>query len=181
MSETAAETSMPNPGETGDVGASENTSFTQADVDRIVADRLARQDRKYANYRELKQKADRLAELEAAQQTEMERAVAKAREEAAQQARTEALTTVGQRLVKAEFKAEAAGKVKDLDAVLEDLNLTKFLTEDGEPDSKAIKAAVARLASVAPAETTPPFNGGPRKTAPASDMNALIRQRAGLG
>lgn len=178
MSENAPETSAP---ETGEASPEQGGMLSQADVDRIVEERLARERKKYSNYRELKQKADKLAEIEAAQQTEMERAVAKAREEAAQQARTEALTTVGQRLVKAEFKAEAAGKVKDLDAVLEDLNLAKFLTEDGEPDSKAIKAAVARLASVAPAETTPPFNGGPRKTAPANDMNALIRQRAGLG
>lgn len=182
MSENAPETSTPETGETGDIGGGgENATFTQSDVTRIVEERLSRERKKYQNYRDLKTKADKFDELQAAQQTELERAVAKAREEASQQARTEALTTVGQRLVKAEFKAEAAGRVKDLDAVLEDLNLVKFLGEDGEPDSKAIKAAVARLAAVAPAESTPPFNGGPRKTAPANDMNALIRQRAGLG
>lgn len=181
MSENAPETSTPNTGETGDIGGGESATFTQADVDRIVADRLARENRKYQNYRELKQKADRLAELEAAQQTEMERAVAKAREEGATQGRTEALSTVGQRLVKATFKAEAAGRVKDIDTLMDDLNLAKFMTEDGEVDEKAVKAAVARFAAAAPAESTPPFNGGPRKTAPANDMNALIRQRAGLG
>jgi hypothetical protein len=121
-----------------------------------------------------------LAKIREANQSESEKAIAKAREEAAAQARGEVLTTVGQRLVKAEFKAEAAGKVKDLDGLLEDLNLAKFVTDDGEPDSKAIKAAVARYAKAAPAESTPPFNGGPRKTAETTDMNSLIRQRAGL-
>jgi hypothetical protein len=121
-----------------------------------------------------------LAKVREANQTEGEKAITKAREEAAAQARGEVLSTVGQRLVKAEFKAEAAGKVKDLDGLLEDLNLAKFVDADGEPDSKAIKAAVARYAKAAPAETTPPFNGGPRKTAATTDMNQLIRDRAGL-
>ncbi|WP_157099363.1 hypothetical protein [Microbispora sp. ATCC PTA-5024] len=178
MSENAPETSTP---ETAEASPEQGGLLSQADVDRIVEERLSRERKKYANYRDVKAKADKFDELQAAQQTELERAVAKAREEGATQGRTEVLSTVGQRLVKAEFKAEAAGKVKDLDAVLEDLNLAKFLTEDGEPDSKAIKAAVARLASVAPAETTPPFNGGPRRTATTTDMNQLIRQSAGLG
>ncbi|MGW4663188.1 hypothetical protein [Streptosporangium sandarakinum] len=122
-----------------------------------------------------------LAKLREAGQTEAEKAIAKAREEAAAQARGEVLSTVGQRLVRAEIRAAAAGKVADIDALLEDLNLAKFLTDDGEPDSKAIGEAVKRWAKAAPAEKTPPFNGGARKTAETNDMNRLIRQKAGLG
>lgn len=178
MSENAPETSAP---ETGEASPEQGGMLSQADVDRIVEERLARERKKYSNYRDLKQKADKFDELQAAQQTELERAVAKAREEGAQQARTEALSTVGQRLVKATFKAEAAGRVKDIDTLMDDLNLAKFMTEDGEVDEKAVKAAVARFAAAAPAETTPPFNGGPRRTAQTTDMNQLIRQKAGLG
>lgn len=122
-----------------------------------------------------------LAKLRESTQTEAEKAVAKAREEAAAQARGEVLSTVGQRLARAEIKAAAAGKVADIDSIIEDLNLAKFLNDDGEPDSKAIGEAIKRWAKVAPAEKTPPFNGGPRKTAETTDMNSLIRQKAGLG
>lgn len=56
---------------TGDEGAKPDPTFTQADVDRIVADRLKREREKYADYDDLKAKAgekataeDRIADLE---------------------------------------------------------------------------------------------------------------------
>lgn len=176
MSENAPETSTP---ETGETSPEQGGMLSQADVDRIVEERLSRERKKYSNYRELKQKADRLAEIEAAQQTELERAVSKAHDEGYTKGRTETLTATGERLVRAEFKAEAGGKVAGIDDLLGDLNLAKFVDEDGEPNSKAIKEAVARFIKASPAETTPPFNGGVRKAAPSSDMNRLIREKAG--
>lgn len=168
--------------ETGDEGATpeggqvedEATGLRKA-LERERADRKAFEKQAKANAKA----AEELERYRQASLTEQEKAVAKAREEGYAQGRTETLTASGQRLVRAEFKAEAAGKVKDLDELLEDLNLAKFMGEDGEPDSKAIKAAVARFAKAAPVETTPPFNGGPRKTAQGSDMNTLIRHAAG--
>lgn len=49
-------------------------SFTQADIDRIVKERLSRQAEKYADYNELKTKAAKLDEAEQAKKTELEKA-----------------------------------------------------------------------------------------------------------
>lgn len=142
--------------------------FTQSDIDRIVADRVARERAKYADYGEVKKRA-------AAAMTEQERAVA----DAATRGRTEALAGVGQRLAAAEFRAAAAGRLDNIDELLEDLNLGKFVAADGEPDLKAIRARVDKWA---PKQQPTDYDGGARSTRPAAtNMNQLIRQRAGLG
>lgn len=151
-------------------GDASGKTFTQADLDRIVADRVARERAKYSDYGDLKKRA-------AAAMTEQERAVA----EAEQRGRTAALAQSGARLAKAELRAAAAGKVADetLDGFLEFADMSKFVGDDGEPDAKAIKAAVARLA---PKAGRTDFDGGARSSAGAgSDMNALIRRAAGVG
>lgn len=48
-------------------------TFTQADVDRIVQDRLAKEKGKYADYDELKGKADELDKLKASSQSDLEK------------------------------------------------------------------------------------------------------------
>lgn len=61
--------------------AASDRVFSQADVDRIVQDRLARAKQATPDdYEDLKAKAARLAEIEAANQTELERAQARAAE-----------------------------------------------------------------------------------------------------
>jgi hypothetical protein len=153
-------------------------SFTQADVDRIVADRLTRAEKKYADYGDLKAKAEKLATLEAASQTDLERAVGKAAKDAEEKGRVEERAAGTERLVRAEFRAAVGGRMKDtdLDAVLGDLNLTRFVDDKGEPDMKAIKAAADRWA---PAGNATDFDAGARSTAKTNDMDALIRQQAG--
>jgi hypothetical protein len=48
-------------------------TFTQADVDRIVADRLTREKGKYADYDELKAKAEKFDQLEASSKSDLEK------------------------------------------------------------------------------------------------------------
>lgn len=125
------------------------------------------------------------AEVEKARKaamTESERAVAEAEE----RGRRAAITTYGERLAKTEFIAEAAKRNPGFDAaaVLDDLNLARYIGEDGEPDSKAIAAAVGRLipegGNATPAP--PSFDGGTRQTASSGpSMTQLIRQAAGRG
>lgn len=144
-------------------------SFTQADVDRIVADRVARVNAKFADYSDLKKRA-------AAAMTEQERAVA----EAEQRGRTAALTESGARLARLEFRAAAAGRVDadTLNAYLEDVDLKRFIREDGEPDTKAIEARIAKLGG---AGRGTDFDGGARTTGgKPTDMNSLIRRAAGV-
>lgn len=104
--------------------------------------------------------AKELEQLRASQMTEAEKIAA----EAEQRGRATTLAEVGERLVRAEFRAQAGGRVADLDEALDDLKLSKFLTEDGEPDAKAIAKAVARMAPPAEQETS-------RKPGPRPDLS----------
>jgi len=123
------------------------------------------------------------AELEKARKasmTETERAVAEAEE----RGRLSAVAAYGQRLAQTEWIAEAARRNPSFDAAsaLEDLNLAKFIGEDGEPNSKAIAASVARLVPEGSTGPTPPpsFDGGTRQAAPGgADFNQMLRQAAG--
>lgn len=53
-------------------------TFTQADVDRIVADRLKRDREKYADYDVLKEKAAKLDEIDEKNKSELQKATEKA-------------------------------------------------------------------------------------------------------
>jgi hypothetical protein len=148
-------------------------TFTQADLDRIVADRVAREKAKYADYGDLKKKA-------AAAMSEHDKALA----EAEQRGRSAALGAAGTRLAKAELRAAAAGVVarEALDGFLEYADLSRFVGEDGEPDDKAITAAIKKLsgAGVAAANGTN-YDGGARTSGSKPvGMNDLIRRQAGF-
>jgi hypothetical protein len=106
--------------------------------------------------------------------SEQERAI----EEARQSARTEAATNYGKRLATSEIRAAAASDGRDVSGVFDYLDLGRFVTEEGEPDEKAIKAFVDQLPKKDPG--APSFDGGTRTTAPApKGMDALIRKAAG--
>jgi hypothetical protein len=110
--------------------------------------------------------------------TEAERAVA----EAEARGRTSALTDFGQRLARSDFVAAAARRnpAWDASAVLDDLNLARYVGEDGEPDSKAIEKAVERLVPEATSTGPPSMDLGakPPANAPFS-MSQQIRKAAG--
>ncbi len=126
--------------------------------------------------RRARRKAEKeLADLRKAAMSEQERAIAEAKSSAL----AEANKAAAPRLVRAEFKAAAAGKVdkETLDAYLEDVDLSKFVNDDGEPDVKAIEARIKRLGGGKSAD----FDGGARGGAARPlDMSALIRQKAGV-
>lgn len=121
-----------------------------------------------------------LAELRKQQRsamTEAERAVAEAEE----RGRTAAVTEFGKRLARTEFDAAAGRRNPDFDtaSALEYVDLARFVGDDGEPDTKAIKAAVERLVPAA-APGTPSYDGGARGKSPkGGDMNSVIRKAAG--
>jgi hypothetical protein len=121
--------------------------------------------------------AKELEKVRASAMTETEKAVAEAKAAGA----VEAARTSAPRLVRAELKAAAAEAGLGRDALagfLEYADLTRFIGDDGEVDEKAIGAAIKKLGGGKPAD----FDGGARTPgAKPNDMNALIRQRAGLG
>lgn len=158
-------------GDNGGKPAEEGKTFTQADVDRIIAGRL----QKYADYDDLK---TQLAELQQANQTEQEKAVNGAREEG----RKEALLEAGKSLALEVFNGAAARRNADYDTApaLELLDLGRFVKEDGALDRDAIADAVERIVpEKEPAKPAPSFGGGARKTAGKPDPGpGVARLRA---
>lgn len=57
----------------------QEAKFTQADLDRIVKDRLTREREKYGDYDALKAKAEKFDEIEEASKTELQKATEKAK------------------------------------------------------------------------------------------------------
>jgi len=105
----------------------------------------------------------------------------KAAHEAEQRGRQSATADFGKRLARTEFDALAGRRNPDVDTaqVLEYVDLAKFVGEDGEPDSKAIAAAVSRLVPE-PVVGVPSFDGGSRLPAKADgDMNTFLRKATG--
>lgn len=164
--EQPAPEEQPPSGETEELGDKGKQALDRMKAERNEAARQAK-----ALQRELEQ-------VRTASMSEAE----KVAHEAEQRGRQAATAEFGQRLARTQFDALAGRRNADVDTakVLEYVDLSKFVGEDGEPDLKAITAAVERLVP-APAGGTPSFDGGGRsKAAAPKDMNALIRDAAGV-
>lgn len=107
----------------------------------------AERDARRAAERELRQARAKLEEAERAKLGDTERAVA----EAAAKARTEALTEVNKRLLAAEAKAAAAGKLANPALAARLLDLDEFMPADGEEiDGERLAAAIDDLVKAEP-------------------------------
>lgn len=111
----------------------------------LDAERKARADAE----KQAKALEKRLAEIEAQNMTETERAIAEARAEGAREAQSK----IADRLVRAEIRIAAAGKVapeaiNDLPALMGEL--AQFADEAGEVDTDRITAAIADLVASRP-------------------------------
>jgi hypothetical protein len=143
-----------------DLGFPKDTAPADMTADQRAAywQHRSRQNERLANsradYDEVKARAARADELEAANATETEKAIKAARAEAA----AETLRTTAPRLVRAEFRAAAKGVLSDeqRDALLEDLDLTKYLTDKGEVDEDKVARKVKAFAPAAPARSGTP-------------------------
>lgn len=85
--------------------------------------------------------AKELEQVRQASMSDQEKAVEIAR----QQARAEALAEVGGQLVDMAVTAAVAGRGVDAEALLEGLDRSRFLTDEGRPDQDAIAAWVDRI------------------------------------
>lgn len=135
---------------------------TQADLDRIIGERLAREREKYADYTDLKAKAEAHDKALADAMSEQEKAVAKARDEG----KAEVQEAANQRLVRAEARVMAAtAKFRDPADAVAFLDLSKVEVNDsGEVDAKAITDQLKTLA-----ETKPYLVDDGKKPPPRSD------------
>lgn len=157
----------------------EGKTFTQADVDRVVEERLARERKKYEGHEELKAKAEKFDELEAANATELEKAQ-KAAEKATKE-RDEAVQRANQTLVRSAVVAEAAKQgAVDADAVVALLSADKVTIGDDGQVTGAEDAVKALLEEkpylVGEGHQPPPGDGGARQPVIPPDLDTRIRE-----
>ena len=123
-----------------------------------------------ADYDELKQRAAEADRLRKERETESEKAVREARETAAAEERAR----VAPRLVSAEFRAAAKGVLtaEQTTALLEDLDLTKYLDDKGEVDTAKVERKVTAFAPKKDdgKKHFPDLGQGKRDTAPKTSV-----------
>lgn len=153
---------------------------SQAALDRIIEARLARERAQYADYPELKKKAEEHDAYVESQKTEQQKAIDAAKGEAT----TETTQKFLNRIVSAEVKAVAgAAGFNDPADALQILDPSKLPVKDDEPDTDAIKALVEQLGKDKPyllkAETarTPV----PRRPKPADGEKPEKQNHEGKG
>lgn len=139
----------------------------------------AERDARKASDRRTRQLETELDALKKSSMTDSEKLIADAKDAG----RAEASATFGTRLVKSEFIAQAAkhNPAFDTAKILDDLNLARYVDDDGEPDTKAIAEAVTRLVPAAGGTIPQSLDLGTR-TIPATKtggMSDLIRKGAG--
>ena len=114
----------------------------------------------------LRERASQLDALEAASRTDHENALLTAREEADKAARADEQAKILPRLVAAEFRAVAAGRLDStrIAQVLEPLDMGKFLTDSGEVDAAKVAAYVDGIAPAPQGGRIPDMGQGRRPT-----------------
>lgn len=142
-------------------------TFTQDQVNDLLAKEKGKYQAKYADYTELKTAAQRLQELENASKTDLEK-VAGERDELKQQ-----LTPLQQENLRLKV-ALKKGLVGD------NAGLAERLRGDTEEEMLADADELLKLVGAAVVDPST-FDGGARRTAPTTDMDSLIRQAAGFG
>lgn len=171
-------------------------AFNQDDVDRIVQDRLARERKDRPTDEEiadLKSKADKLGEIEAANLTEQERL--QVERDAAVKAAEDATTRANQTLRKAAILSAAAEAGADSEIVHALLAQNGFKVEKDDTTfevtvddsgsvtgaTEAVKALIA-LKNIAGNPTPPgPGDGGPRQPVPAQTRSVQIAEAEAAG
>jgi hypothetical protein len=144
-------------------------TFTQAELDRVIADRLARQKAQFADYDELKAKADKLKEIEDANKTELERAQQRAQEletqatEAAERAKRTAMRAA----IVAEASKQGAVDPEDVFALLDKTKVTIGDDDQVTGAAEAVKDLLESKKHLVGPRSPGPGDGGPRTPAPA--------------
>jgi DNA-binding transcriptional regulator YiaG len=121
--------------------------------------------------------AERLAEIEAANLSETEKAVKEAEQRGASAARAD----FGQRLAAAEIKAALTGVVPDPAAIVEDLNLGKYVTDTGDVDQEAVTALRSKYESFASKKPPVPDLHQGNKGSARNDLDQQIAEATAAG
>ena len=166
--------------EAGERAFPDNTPVAEMN-DKQAAAYWKHQSRKHENtakargdYDDLKKQAGEAATLRKERETENEKAV----REAGEKATAEERKKTAPRLVSAEFRAAAKGvlSAEQTTALLEDLDLTKYLTDTGEVDVQRVEKKVAAFAPAkdddAKKRKFPDLGQGKRASKPAAGVSS---------
>ena len=93
-----------------------------------------------------------LEKVRRSQMSEHEKAVAEAEERGRQAATADFATE----RAAARIEVALTGVVPDPASIVEDLNLARYVTNDGQVDAKAVKALVDKFAALSPSKEEPP-------------------------
>ncbi|MFJ9012339.1 hypothetical protein [Streptomyces canus] len=181
MSETATEPTTPEGGQSAEPGSPAESAgdapLGPAGEKALAEWKQRARDAEKAN----RTNAARLQQIEDRDKSEAQKAAERAT------AAEQRAAAMAQRAAKAEVRALAASTFADPSDAAAFLDLGEFVDDEGDIDSKGIEKALADLLKRKPhlgkEQPAPPsFDGGARTTAGApTDMNALIRSKAGLG
>lgn len=155
-----------------DIDATPETDVTDYKAEAAKWKSLSKknEDRATANIAAAKE----LERLRRDSMSDLEKAVSVARDEA----RRDAFRETGGRIVDAELRGALNGRNLDVDTLLEGIDRSRFLTDDGEPDTKAIRRWVDKIAPLPDPNRVPRVAGGPRGAIDQPvDMNTLIRNQ----
>jgi hypothetical protein len=129
-------------GQGGDGGQDDDKTDWKAEAEKHKALSRKHEDRAKANA----QAAKELADLKKQGMSDAE----KLADEAAAKARVEERAKLAGRLARQGFLAAAAGRIENAGTVADDINLAKYVGEDGEIDEKGLTELVDRLAPKKP-------------------------------
>ena len=127
----------------GTGGGEGDKTFTQADLDRIVGERLTREREKFKDYDDLKNKAaeyDKGQQAQLSEQEKLKQALNEANEKT-----TKIVSTANQRLITAELKLQAAAQGVPADriaAVVKLADMAGVKVDDTSGDVTGVKEAV---------------------------------------
>jgi len=164
---------------TDDSGAGEDKpkTFTQADLDRIVKDRLKRERAQFADYADVKKKAEEYDKLTASQKSEIDKAVEKAK------VAEEKITKVQEKLRTKNLSLAVITAARELK--IEDHETAQLYLErdgidfDDEDEPIDIEAKLKALLKRKPSLKAPKFedgaDGGPRDTLDESKLSVEDR------
>ena len=128
-------------GSDGDQGSGDTTDW-KAEAEKYKSLSRKHEERAKANAAAAKE----LAEVKRQGMSEAE----KLADEAAAKARAEERTRLAGKLARQGFLAAAAGRLDNAGAVADDINLARYVSEDGEVDEKGLAELVGRLAPAKP-------------------------------
>lgn len=169
-------------GDPKDASEASAKTFTQADLEHQIGLRLARERAKYADYDELRAKAERLDEIEAANQSELEKAQQRAEqaEQALEQIKVEMRSTRLRAAIEGAARDLGAVDASDVFALVDKDQVT--VGDDGQVTG-AVEAVKALLEAkphlvgnqTAPAPAPGSADGGPRGSSDRDRPRQLTR------